>query len=119
MSNSKIYYTLTDEAPRLATCSLLPIIRTFTAPAGIEIEESDISVAGRILAEFSDHLAPEQRVPDTLAELGRLTQQPDANIIKLPNINFSLEEKSPWRMCETCDCDAWLHSAIECGCLCA
>ena len=92
MSNSKIYYTLTDEAPRLATCSLLPIIRTFTAPAGIEIEESDISVARRILAEFSDHLAPEQRVPDTLAELGRLTQQPDANIIKLPNISASVPQ---------------------------
>ncbi len=92
MSKSKIYYTLTDEAPRLATCSLLPIIRTFTAPAGIQVEESDISLAGRILAEFPDHLAPEQRVPDTLGELGRLTQQPHANIIKLPNISASVPQ---------------------------
>ena len=89
---SKIIYTLTDEAPRLATCSLLPIIRTFTAPAGIEVVESDISVAARILAEFSDCLGAEQRVPDRLAELGRLTQEPGANIIKLPNISASVPQ---------------------------
>ena len=89
---SKIIYTLTDEAPLLATCSLLPIIRTFTAPAGIEITKSDISVAARILAEFPDYLSDEQKVPDTLGELGRLTQFPDTNIIKLPNISASVPQ---------------------------
>jgi isocitrate dehydrogenase len=89
---SKIIYTLTDEAPLLATCAFLPIIRTFTSPASIEIEKNDISVSARILAEFSDYLTPEQRVPDTLAELGRLTLQPDANIIKLPNISASVAQ---------------------------
>ncbi|WP_428825807.1 NADP-dependent isocitrate dehydrogenase [Azonexus sp. IMCC34842] len=87
---SKIIYTLTDEAPLLATCSFLPIIRTFTAPAGIEIVKSDISVSARVLAEFSDYLSDEQKVPDTLAELSRLTQLPDTNIIKLPNISASV-----------------------------
>ncbi|MCE1244879.1 NADP-dependent isocitrate dehydrogenase, partial [Oryzomicrobium sp.] len=87
---SKIIYTLTDEAPLLATCAFLPVIRTFTAPAGIDVAESDISVAARVLAEFSDYLTEEQRVPDNLAELGKLTLQPDANIIKLPNISASV-----------------------------
>ena len=82
-----IIYTLTDEAPLLATYGLLPIIRTFADPAGINVETSDISVAARILAEFSDDLTEEQRVPDNRAELGRLTQLPDTNIIKLPNIS--------------------------------
>ena len=86
----KIIYTLTDEAPLLATHSLLPVIRTFTAPAGIDVTESDISVAARILAEFPEHLSDEQKVPDNLAELGRLTQFPDTNIIKLPNISASV-----------------------------
>ncbi|MGB5490905.1 MAG: NADP-dependent isocitrate dehydrogenase [Woeseiaceae bacterium] len=90
--NSTIIYTLTDEAPLLATCSLLPIIRTFTAPAGVEIAKSDISVAARILAEFPEHLSDEQKVPDNLAELGRLTQFPDTNIIKLPNISASVPQ---------------------------
>jgi isocitrate dehydrogenase len=67
MANSKIIYTLTDEAPLLATCSFLPVIRTFTAPAGIEIEKSDISVAARILAEFPEYLTDAQKVPNTLA----------------------------------------------------
>ena len=89
---SKIIYTLTDEAPLLATCAFLPIIRTFTSPASIEVEKNDISVSARILAEFSDYLTPEQCVPDTLAELGRLTLQPDANIIKLPNISASVAQ---------------------------
>lgn len=88
----KIIYTLTDEAPFLATCAFLPIIRTFAAPAGIEVAESDISVAGRILGEFSDHLTDEQKRPDNLAELGRLTLQPDTNIIKLPNISASVHQ---------------------------
>ena len=87
-----IYYTLTDEAPLLATYSLLPIIRTFLGPAGIDIAETDISVAARILAEFSDVLEPDQQVPDNLAELGRLTRYPDTNIIKLPNISASVPQ---------------------------
>ena len=87
---SKIIYTLTDEAPYLATCSFLPIIRAFTAPADIDVVESDISVAARILAEFPDRLKPEQQVPNNLAELGKLTLLPDTNIIKLPNISAAL-----------------------------
>jgi isocitrate dehydrogenase len=89
---SKIIYTLTDEAPLLATYSLLPIIRTFTAPAGIDVVKSDISVSARILAEFSDYLSADQKVPDNLAELSRLTQEPDTNIIKLPNISASVPQ---------------------------
>jgi len=84
---SRIIYTLTDEAPLLATSSLLPIIRTFTSAAGIEIDQRDISVAARILAEFSDYLSDDQKVPDDLAELGQLTLEPTTNIIKLPNIS--------------------------------
>jgi isocitrate dehydrogenase len=87
---SKIIYTLTDEAPLLATASFLPIIRTFAAPAGIEVAESDISVAARVLGEFSDLLPAEQRVTNNLAELGKLTLNPSANIIKLPNISASV-----------------------------
>ena len=90
MANSKIIYTLTDEAPLLATYSFLPVVKTFTAPAGIDITTSDISVAARVLAEFPDYLSDEQKVPNTLAELGRLTQNPDTNIIKLPNISASV-----------------------------
>ncbi|CAG2151681.1 NADP-dependent isocitrate dehydrogenase [Cupriavidus numazuensis] len=85
-----IIYTLTDEAPLLATSAFLPIIRTFTKPAGVDVVTSDISVAGRILGEFPEFLSEEQRVPDNLAELGKLTQDPDTNIIKLPNISASL-----------------------------
>jgi isocitrate dehydrogenase len=88
----KIIYTLTDEAPLLATRAFLPIIRTFTAPAGIDVTTSDISLAGRILGEFPEFLADEQRVPDNLSELGRLTQSPDTNIIKLPNISASVPQ---------------------------
>ncbi len=91
---SKIIYTLTDEAPYLATCSFLPILRTFAAPAGIDVVESDISLAARILGEFSDCLTPEQRVPDNLSELGRLTLLPDTNIIKLPNISATVHQLS-------------------------
>lgn len=87
-----IIYTLTDEAPLLATYSFLPIIRAFAGPAGIDVQTSDISVAARILAEFGDHLTEEQRVPDNLGELGRLTQLPDTNIIKLPNISASVPQ---------------------------
>ncbi|MDX9836645.1 MAG: NADP-dependent isocitrate dehydrogenase [Azoarcus sp.] len=91
---SRIIYTLTDEAPMLATCAFLPIIRTFTGPAGIEIAKSDISVSARILSEFSDYLTEEQKVPNALAELARLTQDPDTNIIKLPNISASVSQLS-------------------------
>ena len=87
---SKIVYTLTDEAPLLATASFLPIIRTFAAPAGIDVVASDISVAARILGEFSDMLPEAQRMPNTLAALGQLTLKPEANIIKLPNISASV-----------------------------
>jgi len=87
-----IIYTLTDEAPLLATYAFLPIIRAFTEPAGIDVKTSDISVAARILAEFGDYLTEEQRVPDNLAELGGLTQLPDTNIIKLPNISASVPQ---------------------------
>jgi len=94
MSNTQptIIYTLTDEAPLLATASFLPIVRAFTGTAGVKVETSDISVAGRILGEFSDVLKPEQRVPNTLAELGKKTLLPDANIIKLPNISASVAQ---------------------------
>jgi isocitrate dehydrogenase len=86
---SKIIYTLTDEAPLLATYSLLPIIKKFTAPAGVDIVATDISVASRVLAEFPEFLTDAQKVPNTLAELGKLTQNPDTNIIKLPNVSAS------------------------------
>jgi isocitrate dehydrogenase len=89
---SKIIYTLTDEAPYLATCSFLPILRTFAAPAGIDVVESDISLAARILGEFSDVLTPAQKMPDNLSELGRLTLLPDTNIIKLPNISATVHQ---------------------------
>ena len=87
---SKIIYTLTDEAPLLATFSFLPVVEAFAAPAGIDIVKSDISVAARILAEFPEFLTDAQKVPDALSELGRLTQEPDTNIIKLPNISASV-----------------------------
>ena len=87
---SKIIYTLTDEAPLLATCAFLPIVRSFTGPAGIEIEKADISVSARVLSEFSDCLPDEQKVPNTLADLGRRTLLPETNIIKLPNISASV-----------------------------
>ena len=89
---NKIIYTKTDEAPALATYSLLPIIQTFVAAAGIEMETRDISLSGRILASFPDLLKPEQRVPDALAELGDMAKTPGANIIKLPNISASVPQ---------------------------
>ena len=91
-NKQKIIYTLTDEAPLLATASWLPFIRTFTSAAGITVELSDISVAARVLAEFPEFLKEDQRVPDNLAELGRLTQDPNTNIIKLPNISASVQQ---------------------------
>ncbi len=87
-----IIYTLTDEAPALATASLLPIVRTFAKAAGVDVKTSDISVAARVLALFPEALSEAQRVPDTLGELGRLTLTPEANIIKLPNISASVAQ---------------------------
>jgi isocitrate dehydrogenase len=87
-----VIYTLTDEAPLLATYAFLPIVRAFAEPAGIEIKTSDISLAARILAEFPEDLTEEQRVPDNLGELGRLTELADTNIIKLPNISASVPQ---------------------------
>lgn len=89
MTTSKIIYTKTDEAPALATYSLLPIVRKFAAAADIEVEVSDISLAARILSNLNDYLPEDQQVTDALSELGKLTQDPDTNIIKLPNISAS------------------------------
>lgn len=89
---SKIYYTLTDEAPMLATHSFLPIIKAFTKSANIEIAVPDISLAGRILANFPEYLKDDQKIPDALAELGELAAKPEANIIKLPNISASVPQ---------------------------
>jgi isocitrate dehydrogenase len=89
---SKIYYTLTDEAPLLATHSFLPILKAFTKSADIEIEVPDISLAGRILANFPEYLKDDQKIPDALAALGELATKPEANIIKLPNISASVPQ---------------------------
>jgi isocitrate dehydrogenase len=91
-SNSKIYYTLTDEAPALATHSFLPIVQAFTKPARIEIETKDISLAGRILAVFPEYLSDDQKVENALLELGKLATTPEANIIKTPNISASVPQ---------------------------
>ncbi|MBM4902623.1 NADP-dependent isocitrate dehydrogenase [Vibrio parahaemolyticus] len=87
-----IIYTITDEAPALATYSLLPIIQSFTASSGINVDTRDISLAGRIIANFPEHLKEEQRIGDALTELGELAQTPEANIIKLPNISASIPQ---------------------------
>ncbi|WP_312793711.1 NADP-dependent isocitrate dehydrogenase [Kocuria sp.] len=88
----KIIYTETDEAPMLATYSFKPIVEAFASTAGVEVETRDISLAARILAQFPDRLTDEQRVPDTLAELGELVETPEANIVKLPNISASIPQ---------------------------
>jgi isocitrate dehydrogenase len=92
MSDAKIIYTLTDEAPALATYSLLPLVQAFTRTASIRVETRDISLAGRIVATFPDNLTAAQRQNDDLAELGQLAKTPDANIIKLPNISASIPQ---------------------------
>ncbi len=92
MTTSKIIYTKTDEAPALATFSLLPIIQAFTGAAGVAVETSDISLSGRIIANFPEFLKEEQRITDALAELGQLALKPEANIIKLPNISASVPQ---------------------------
>jgi isocitrate dehydrogenase len=88
----KIVYTLTDEAPALATHSFLPIIEAFAAVAGVEVEPADISLAGRIVAQFPDRLSEDQRIPDFLSDLGELAKTPEANIVKLPNISASVPQ---------------------------
>jgi len=92
MNPTRIHYTYTDEAPALATYSLLPIIQAFTRAAGVDVETRDISLAGRILASFPDELPPDKRRPDDLAELGEIAKTPEANIIKLPNISASIPQ---------------------------
>lgn len=92
MSTPKIIYTKVDEAPALATYALLPVIKAFTSTSGVEVEQRDISLAGRIIANFSDNLKEDQKIADELAALGRLTQDPGANIIKLPNISASIPQ---------------------------
>jgi len=92
MATSKLSWTWTDEAPALATCSFLPILEAFTGDTGIEVETRDISLAGRVIANFPERLAEEQKVPDDLARLGELAQTPEANIIKLPNISASIPQ---------------------------
>ena len=92
MTTSKIIWSKIDEAPALATYSLLPIVNAFTKAAGVVVETRDISVAGRIIANFPDYLTESQRMPDYLAELGELTQKPEANIIKLPNVSASIPQ---------------------------
>src|SRR6478736_9008996 len=87
-----IIYTLTDEAPMLATYSFLPVVQAFASSAGVDVETRDISLAGRILALFPEHLTPEQRISDDLAELGALATTPEANIIKLPNVSASMPQ---------------------------
>ncbi len=91
-SGPVIIYTHTDEAPLLATYSLLPIVSAYASTAGVSVETRDISLAGRIIAGFADRLDPEQRIDDALAELGELAKQPEANIIKLPNISASIPQ---------------------------
>ena len=90
--NKKIIWTKIDEAPALATYSLLPIVNAFTKAAGVEVETRDISLPGRIIATFPDFLTEDQRMNDELAYLGELVQKPEANIIKLPNISASIPQ---------------------------
>ena len=92
MTESTIIYTITDEAPALATYSFLPIVKAFASAAGVEVETRDISLAGRILAQFPERLTDAQRVPDALTELGEIALTPGANIIKLPNVSASIPQ---------------------------
>jgi isocitrate dehydrogenase len=91
-SKAKIFYTLTDEAPLLATYSFLPIVQAFTATSDIEIETRDISLAGRIISNFSEFLKEDQKTKNALLELGQLATTPEANIIKLPNVSASIPQ---------------------------
>ena len=87
-----IIYTKVDEAPQLASVSLLPVIQSFAKAAGVSVGVKDISLAGRIIAAFPENLRPDQRQPDDLAELGQLVKSPNANVIKLPNISASVPQ---------------------------
>src|SRR5881227_2048129 len=92
MTGPTTIYTQTDEAPALATYSLLPVVEAYASTAGVKLETRDISLAGRIIASFPERLAPEQQIGDALAELGQLAMTPEANIIKLPNISASIPQ---------------------------
>ena len=92
MTTAKIIWTKTDEAPALATYALLPVIRKFTEGTGVEAELADISLAGRIIANFPERLTDDQKIPDELTRLGDLAKTPEANIIKLPNISASIPQ---------------------------
>ena len=92
MTKPTIIYTLTDEAPALATASFLPVVKKFTAAADINIETKDISLSGRIIANFNDYLTEDQQQSDALAELGVLVKKAEANVIKLPNISASIPQ---------------------------
>lgn len=92
MTDSTIIYTHTDEAPALATYSFLPVVQAYASTAGVSVETRDISLAGRIIASFPEHLREDQRIDDALAELGELAKTPGANIIKLPNISASIPQ---------------------------
>src|SRR5712691_13055069 len=92
VTDPTIIYTQTDEAPALATYSLLPVVQAYASTAGVKVETRDISLAGRIIANFPDWLEEHQRLPDDLAELGELAKTPEANIIKLPNISASIPQ---------------------------
>ena len=92
MSTSKIIWTKIDEAPALATYSLLPVVQAYTQGTGVDVETRDISLAGRVIANFPDKLTDDQKIPDFLAQLGALTKTPDANIVKLPNISASIPQ---------------------------
>src|SRR6478672_12287789 len=92
MSDLEIVWTKVDEAPGLATFSLLPIVQAFVGTAGVKMRLADISLTGRIIANFPDKLKPGQKIPDELAELGKLAMKPEANIIKLPNISASIPQ---------------------------
>ncbi|MBN2090395.1 NADP-dependent isocitrate dehydrogenase, partial [candidate division KSB1 bacterium] len=92
MTKSKIIWTKIDEAPALASYALLPIVQAYTRGSGIELETKDISLTGRIIANFPDNLTEEQKLPDYLEQLGELAQTPEANIIKLPNISATIPQ---------------------------
>jgi isocitrate dehydrogenase len=92
MANNEIVWTKVDEAPGLATFSLLPIVEAFVGAAGVSVKLKDISLTGRIIANFPEKLKPEQKINDELAELGKLAMKPEANIIKLPNISASIPQ---------------------------
>ena len=92
MTKPIIYWTKVDEAPALATYSLLPIVQAFTKAAGVDVQTRDISLAGRVIANFPDNLTESQKLNDDLTWLGELTQKPEANIIKLPNVSASVPQ---------------------------